>query len=92
MSINVLDMFKFFLTIFLIGFLLVSLLGFSVIRSFKEFFFGSPKNKSQYRQRAASQSRQRSHTKSSTNRQQPNRKKVIDANEGEYVDYEEIKE
>ena len=82
-------MFKFLLTIFLIGFLLVSLLGFSVIRSFKEFFFGSPKSKN--RQRAASQSRQ-SNTKSSTRHQQANRKKVIDSNEGEYVDYEEIKE
>jgi len=82
-------MFKFLLTIFMIGFILVSLMGFSVIRSFKEFFFGSPK--SQNRQRSASQSRQSS-TKSSTRPQQKNRKKVIDANEGEYVDYEEIKE
>ena len=82
-------MFKFLLTIFFIGFLLVSLMGFSVIRSFKEFFFGSPKNKD--RQRSASQSRQSS-TKSSTRHQQASRKKVIDANEGEYVDYEEIKE
>ena len=82
-------MFKFLLTIFMIGFLLVSLMGFSVIRSFKEFFLGSPKSKK--RQHSASQSRQ-SNTKSSTRHQQTNRKKVIDANEGEYVDYEEIKE
>jgi len=80
---------RFFFTIFMIGFILVSLMGFSVIRSFKEFFFGSPKNTN--RQRSASQSRQSS-TKSSTRPQQTNRKKVIDANEGEYVDYEEIKD
>ena len=82
-------MFKFLLTIFLIGFILVSLMGFSIIRSFKEFFFGSPKSKN--RQRSASQSRQSS-TKSSTRPQQSKRKKVIDSSEGEYVDYEEIKE
>ena len=82
-------MFKFLLTIFMIGFLLVSLMGFSVIRSFKEFFFGRPKSAN--KQRSASQSRQ-NNTKSSTRPQQTNRKKVIDANEGEYVDYEEIKE
>jgi len=64
-------------------------MGFSIIRSFKEFFFGSPKSKN--RQRSASQSRQSS-TKSSTRPQQSKRKKVIDSSEGEYVDYEEIKE
>jgi len=83
-------MFKFLMMIFLIGFLLVSLLGFSVIRSFKEFFFGSPKSTSN--QRSASQNRQGGNTKSSTRNQQTNRKKVINPNEGEYVDYVEVKE
>ena len=83
-------MFKFLMMIFLIGFLLVSLLGFSVIRSFKEFFFGSPKSKD--RQRSASQNRQGGNAKSSTRNQQTNRKKVINPNEGEYVDYVEVKE
>ena len=82
-------LFKFFLIIFLIGFTLVSLLGFSVLRSFKELFFGSSKS----RQRPSSQRRQNSNTRSSNsaNRQQPPRKKVIAADEGEYVDYEEVK-
>ena len=80
-------MFKFLMMIFLIGFLLVSLLGFSVIRSFKEFFLGSPKSRNK-----ASQSKQSGKTKSSTRNQQANRKKVIDSSEGEYVDYVEIKE
>jgi len=83
-------MFKFLMMIFLIGFLLVSLLGFSVIRSFKEFFFGSPKGKNN--QRSASQNRQGGNAKSSTRNQQTNRKKVINPNEGEYVDYVEVKE
>ena len=80
-------LFKFLMIIFLIGFTLVSLLGFSVLRSFRDFFFGSPKSK----QRSTSQSRQNSQTKGSANRQKQSRKKVIAADEGEYVDYEEVK-
>ena len=80
-------MFRILFIIFLFGFILLSLLGFSVLRSFKEFFFGSPKSK----QRAASQNRQRNQTKNSTNSQKQSRKKVIAADEGEYVDYEEVK-
>jgi len=74
--------------IFFLGFLLLSLLGFSVVRSFKEFFFGSPKSK----QRAASQSRQSNRSKSSPNRPKQSGKKIISADEGEYVDYEEVKD
>jgi len=81
-------MFKFFLVIFLIGFTLVSLLGFSVLRSFRDFFFGKPKSK----QRSTSQSRQSSQTRNSTNRQRQSQKKIISADEGEYVDYEEVKD
>ena len=81
-------LFKFLLIIFLIGFTLVSLLGFSVLRSFRDFFFGSPNR----RQRSASQRRQSSQTKGSTNHQKQSRKKIITDDEGEYVDYEEIKE
>ena len=83
-------LFKFFLILFLIGFTLVSLLGFSVLRSFRDFFFGKPKSK----QRSTSQNRQNSQTRSSTDRQRQSqsRKKVISADEGEYVDYEEVKD
>jgi len=81
-------MFRILFVIFLFGFILLSLLGFSVLRSFRDFFFGNPKS----RQRAASQNRKSSQTKSSTKSQQQNRKKVIAADEGEYVDYEEVKD
>jgi hypothetical protein len=81
-------LFKFLLIIFLIGFTLVSLLGFSVLRSFRDFFFGSSKSN----QRSASQSRQGSRTKGSTNHQKQSKKKIITDDEGEYVDYEEINE
>jgi predicted lipid-binding transport protein (Tim44 family) len=81
-------LFKFFFILFLIGFTLVSLLGFSVLRSFRDFFFGSPKSK----QRPTSQSRQSSQTKNSTNRPKQSRQKIISADEGEYVDYEEVKD
>jgi hypothetical protein len=59
-----------------------------VLRSFRDFFFGKPKNN----QRAASQSRQSSQTKNSTNRPKQSGKKIISADEGEYVDYEEVKD
>jgi len=81
-------LFKFFLILFLIGFTLVSLLGFSVLRSFRDFFFGKPKS----RQRSTSQSRQSAQTRNSTDRQRQSRKKIISADEGEYVDYVEIKD
>ena len=81
-------MFRILFVIFLFGFILLSLLGFSVLRSFRDFFSGNPKSK----QRATSQSRHRSQTKSSTNSQKQSRKKVIAADEGEYVDYEEVKD
>ena len=81
-------MFRILFVIFLFGFILLSLLGFSVLRSFRDFFFGNPKSK----QRTASQNRKNTQTKSSTKSQQQNRKKVIAADEGEYVDYEEVKE
>ena len=83
-------LFKFVLIIFLFGFILVSLLGFSVLRSFKNFFFGKPNDRN--KQYSASQNRQNSKTKNSTNQRQTQRKRVIADNEGEYVDYEEIKD
>jgi hypothetical protein len=73
--------------IFLFG-ILVSLLGFSVLRSLKAFLFGAPKGKSRPRT-SASQQRQR--TEEAAGKQRSARRKIIPEKEGEYVDYEEIK-
>lgn len=85
-------MFKYIFVILFFFFTMLFLLGFSVVRTLMNFFFGSsnkkqapPKGKG--RQQSA-KSRQnpgdiRSNGKS--------RKKLISEDEGEYVDYEEIK-
>jgi hypothetical protein len=62
------------------------LLGFSVIRTVKTFFFGDPRS-SKTRTNASSQRTQRPRQPSSSNRQKT-RKKLISEGEGEYVDYE----
>lgn len=86
-------MLKFFFMICFLGFVLVSLLGFSVIRSFKSFFFGNTKDRNRRSTTAANPNRQsRNKTQQTRARPAPPRKKVFDEDEGEYVDYEEIKE
>ncbi|MDR2233146.1 MAG: DUF4834 family protein [Tannerella sp.] len=79
-------MFKFLWLIFFAG-IFVSMIALSVLRTFREIFTGSPRKK----QQAASQNRQKNNTSTSGNRQSSAKKKVITSDEGEYVDYEEIK-
>ncbi len=81
-------MFKFLLFIVFFVILLILLAGFSVIRTIKSLFFGNSHDASQKRHAASSSRRQHD---ASTGRK-PLRKKVIGEDEGEYVDYEEIKE
>lgn len=88
-------MIKFVLIIFLFFLLLVFLLDFSLVRSLGRFLFGSG-NKSTTTQHRSSRARQQQHTSrqqrpADTPRPQP-KKKIIDKDEGEYVDYEEVKE
>jgi hypothetical protein len=64
-----------------------SMIGLSVLRSFREFFGGNPQKK----QQSASQNRQNNKANTSGNRQASTKKKIITPDEGEYVDYEEIK-
>lgn len=81
-------MLKFLFVIFFLAFILISLLGFSVLRSFKSFFLGNPKGHNKQRTGA----NQRSGRTRNTTAQRPPRKKVIPDDEGEYVDYEEVKD
>lgn len=84
-------MLKFLFVIFFFGFILVSLLGFSVFRSFKSIFFGDPKDRN--RKRTNSNQQPRNRTQNTTAQQNPPpRKKVFTEDEGEYVDYEEVKD
>lgn len=68
--------------------LLGLLLGFSVIRMFKQILFGSGNNTRKEapgnRKNQNNSSRQQQHTA-------PKKKKIIEKDEGEYVDFEEVK-
>jgi hypothetical protein len=79
-------MFRFIIIIILIIFFLGFLFGFSVLRTFFRAIFGSaPKP------RSTSSNQQK---KKQTNKQQntSNVKKIFTREEGEYVDFEEIKD
>lgn len=94
-------MFKFIAFLFLIFLFLLTLMGFTIVRSIKQFFFGGNNNKQSHRQQ-----QHRTSPRSDSNRSQssfyadeensihPNdrpRCKVYGKDEGEYVDYEEVK-
>ena len=81
-------MFKFLFLLFGFFLLLVLLLGFSVIRTFKRILFGAPKTETCRR-----------HTNPTAGQQQARaeeyaaaKKKLFTKDDGEYVDYEEVKE
>ncbi|MCD8043182.1 MAG: DUF4834 family protein [Tannerellaceae bacterium] len=72
--------------IFCVGFviLLGFLLGFSVLRMFKYILFGSSSN------RREEPGRKRTQTNSKQQYTAPKKKKIIEKDEGEYVEYEEV--
>ncbi|GAB6395225.1 MAG: DUF4834 family protein [Bacteroidales bacterium] len=76
-------MFKFLFVLFSFFVLLVLLMGFSVLRTLKNILFGGGQNMKSSRQK-----QQRQENK----RQPSSRKKIFGRNEGEYVDYEEVKD
>ncbi|MCL1937551.1 MAG: DUF4834 family protein [Candidatus Azobacteroides sp.] len=81
-------MIKILFTIFLVFILLVFLFGFSVLRALFGGLFGT---KPQSNRPKAEQ--QKAEAKTRTQQTSPFiQKKIIDPNEGEYVEYEEIKD
>lgn len=94
-------MIKFLLVMFLLFILLVVLLGFSLIRSVRNVFFGGGDRKQASSGAGPAGSGRREHKASSgrtsghaSHGRSPIRrkKKIFGKDEGEYVDYEEIKE
>ena len=86
-------MFKFLFIIFGFFLLLMALLGFSVIRTFKRILFGG--NDSTKQKQYKTESNRKQKTQSTTTTQSgnvPTKKKIIAKDEGEYVEYEEIKD
>lgn len=88
-------MFKFLFVIFFLFILLVFLMGFSILRTFKNIFFGSgnsKKREEQHRQaRHTTSSGPSYHANEETVPRSSRRKKIFSKDEGEYVDYEEVK-
>ncbi len=80
--------FKFLGFILLFVLLLLGLLGFSVVRSVKEAFFG--RNKKRTARRSSGQPHNRQSASEKYTRP-TTRKKIFAKEEGEYVDYEEVK-
>ena len=79
-------MFKFLLIAFLFFLFLIVLFGFSIIRFLFRGFGGSSRRQTQ-------SSRQSSrNTRSQQPQSNPTPQKIITKDEGEYVDYEEIKD
>lgn len=90
-------MFKFLFVMFFFFILLVFLMGFSILRTFKNMLFGSGSGNGK-------KGEQRRQTSSNTGKQQrqardeaqdnyaaADRKKIFAKDEGEYVDFEEVK-
>lgn len=87
-------MFKFLFLLFGFFLLLLALLGFSVFRTFKRILFGSGNTGKQQQDRHAEgkKKHKKQQTTQQTYTQQPTKKKIIAKDEGEYVDYEEVKD
>lgn len=79
---------KFFFIIFLLFVLFVFLFGFSILRMLFKGIFGIPPSKSNN----SSRNHQRQTKQSSKQTQTKSTKKIITRDEGEYVDFEEIKD
>lgn len=88
-------MFKFLFVMFCFFVLLLALMGFSVLRTLKRVFFGSnnyKKSGQQRRQTNTNSSNQKGNAHSSNKSYtSSSRKKIFSKDEGEYVDYEEVK-
>jgi hypothetical protein len=64
------------------------LAGFSIVRSVRDLFFGSPLSSGKNKQRPAATGKKTSRKQTDTQEKQ---KKIFNKDEGEYIDYEEIK-
>ena len=85
--------------IFFFFILLVFLMGFSILRTFKNIFFGSGNSTRKGEQRRQTNSNTSGHRSTTTTARDDDddrtpyvhRKKIFAKDEGEYVDYEEVK-
>ena len=83
-------MFKFLFIMFLFFLLLVFLAGFSILRAFKNMLFGGESNHTKSGRKRREDGNRRQNTSEGGNGS-PTRKKIFAKDEGEYVDFEDIK-
>lgn len=89
-------MFKFLFVMFFFFILLVFLMGFSILRTFKNMLFGSGSSngkRGEQRRQTSNYTggQQSSHDTNENDYTTVNRKKIFAKDEGEYVDFEEVK-
>ncbi len=84
-------MFKFLFIMFLFFLLLVFLAGFSILRAFKNMLFGGESNHTKSGRKRREDGSRRRQNNSEGGNGSPTRKKIFAKDEGEYVDFEEIK-
>lgn len=87
-------MFKFLFVMFFFFILLVFLMGFSILRTFKNILFGSSNSGKKGEGQRRQTSSQNNNSQASQHEEYSNptsRKKIFTKEEGEYVDYEEVK-
>ena len=88
-------MFKFLFVMFFFFILLVFLMGFSILRTFKNMLFGSGSSsgkKGEQRRQTSSYSGGQQHSHAAEDDYaSANRQKIFAKDEGEYVDFEEVK-
>lgn len=83
-------MLKFLFIMFFFFILLVFLMGFSIFRAFKYIFFGKDTNVNKNSSKR-SQEKTSSNNPTSQSNSSAEKKKIFSKDEGEYVDYEEVK-
>lgn len=88
-------MFKFLFVMFFFFILLVFLMGFSILRTFKNMLFGNGSHEKKGEQRRQASSYSGGHHQADMDKEDEytssNRKKIFAKDEGEYVDFEEVK-
>jgi hypothetical protein len=72
-------------------FLIVFLMGYSIFKIGKFILFGPPKNESKIKSDKTQSSYRQNDRRQESEQSSQNRKKIFSKDEGEYVDYEEVK-
>ncbi len=84
-------MFKFFFMLFFLFILMLFLLGFSVVRTFKNILFGSSNDRKRETHRHRTSNNNATSREEQAQQTEASHKKIFTKEDGEYVDYEDVK-